>query len=152
MAPKKNRRKACWNCDSEVDLDIMICPYCASDLSSSAGRRQEVATPQTMERIPQPVYRPIRTAEPPRGSMEPMDASDEAMVPDGTIGSIKTFLLTLLCFLMGSVAFLFALALMFLADGETLTLRWQAALWPLFLIIALPLLLLGYKSWRHLDQ
>lgn len=152
MAPKKNRRKACWNCDSEVDLDIMICPYCASDLSSSTSRRQEYAAPQTMERIPQPVYRPIRAAESSRGPLEPMGASEETAVSDSSIGSIKAFLLTLLCFLMGSVAFLFALALMFLADGETLTLRWQAALWPLFLIIALPLLLLGYRSWRHLDQ
>jgi hypothetical protein len=147
MAPKKNRRKACWNCDSEVDLDIMICPYCASDLSSSSGRRSEAAAPQMMERVPQPVYRPIRTEE----AVRPIAESVEEPLEAGSQDTVKSFLFTLIYFLLGSVAFLFSLALLFLGNRETLTLSWPSALWPAFLILALPLLMLGWRSWRHLD-
>jgi hypothetical protein len=148
MAPKKNRRKACWNCDSEVDLDIMICPYCASDLSSTSGRRQEPIAPQPIERIPQPVYRSLRSdavkIAGPDAEAEPVERESG----DNT----KGMLLTLLYFLLGSVAFLFSLALLFLADGDTLVLRWQTALWPAFCILGIPLLILGYRSWSHLDS
>jgi hypothetical protein len=148
MAPKKNRRKACWNCDSEIDLDIMICPYCASDLSSSAGRRIESVVAPQPERIPQPVYRAPRQ-EVFRGGEGSLPETSPPH--DESAHLTKSFLITLLFFLLGSVSFLFSLALLFLSDGETLTLRWSSSLWPLFVVVALPLLGLGWRSWRHLD-
>jgi len=148
MAPKKNRRKACWNCDSEVELDIMICPYCASDLSSSAGKRSEMARTPVLERVPEPIYRPMRAEVSRSAGAEVSEDSVEASGSDST----RSLLFTLLYFLLGSVAFLFSLALILLSEGEMLVLRWPAALWPAFFILAIPLLILGYRSWKRLDS
>ena len=28
----KKRQKLCYNCEGEVDLDVIVCPFCAADL------------------------------------------------------------------------------------------------------------------------
>ena len=156
MAPRKNRRKACWNCDSEVDLDIMICPYCASDLSGTPSRMKEPVKPVLRE-APQPVFRmtkPVEAspvigvgaAELPKDPLTPLPGTQ-------TVEEItKRLLVTLLYFLLGSVFLLFAFALLFLSEDGTLTLRWNSALWPLFLVLAFPLLGLGLRSWSGLED
>ncbi|MFZ4100189.1 MAG: hypothetical protein ACOYKZ_07695 [Chlamydiia bacterium] len=134
----------------------MICPYCASDLSgASAGRAREALAPPIKDAIPQPVFRTARHMESPLLPTG-MDGGQERMAslpaPHPHEEVTKRLLVTLLYFLLGSVFVLFALALLFLSDGETLTLRWNAALWPLFLVLALPLIGLGWRSWAELGE
>src|SRR5579872_998988 len=39
MKPKK-RQKICSNCDGEIDLDVIVCPYCAADLREEKPEQQ----------------------------------------------------------------------------------------------------------------
>lgn len=42
MKPKK-RQKLCYNCEGEVDLDVIVCPFCAADLREEKPELQRSA-------------------------------------------------------------------------------------------------------------
>lgn len=44
MKPKK-RQKLCYNCEGEVDLDVIVCPFCAADLRSEKPEQQNPPYP-----------------------------------------------------------------------------------------------------------
>lgn len=48
MKPKK-RQKLCCNCDGEIDLDVIVCPYCAADLREEKPE-QRIAPPMASVR------------------------------------------------------------------------------------------------------
>ena len=41
MKPKK-RQKLCHHCEGEVDLDVIVCPFCAADLREERRRTEKV--------------------------------------------------------------------------------------------------------------
>ena len=42
MKPKK-RQKMCYNCEGGVDLDVIVCPFCAADLRAEKPEQQASA-------------------------------------------------------------------------------------------------------------
>jgi len=128
----------------------MICPHCASDLSSCATHRppaREINIASSA--IPEPLYRPD-----PAHRTSPYNSSGvcDEVTNEETPGEVRRFMTTLILLLLGSIFLLFSLALLMLGDGETLTLQWRANLWPLFLLLSVPLMVLGWRGWRSLGE
>lgn len=128
----------------------MICPHCASDLSSCAAHSPKREINIAGAAIPEPLYRP----EPTQRSSSPYVGTETyeegSAVADGA--EVRRFMTTLILLLLGSIFLLFSLALLMLGDGETLTLQWKANLWPLFLLLSVPLMILGWRGWRSLGD
>lgn len=153
MKPKK-RQKLCYNCEGEVDLDVIVCPYCAADLreekpeqqraSFSAAAHsvkqlngQQALYPQSTPRQEQPIYS-SKTEDDPIPTQE-LAMEEETVEP-------KTTLLAVGLFTFGAQLFLLGLLLLFFQSHGSLILKWDASLWFLYIFAAIPLLLFGYKA------
>ena len=44
MKPKK-RQKLCHNCEGEIDVDVIVCPFCATDLREEKPEQQVLHKP-----------------------------------------------------------------------------------------------------------
>jgi hypothetical protein len=146
MKPKK-RQKMCHHCEGEVDLDVIVCPFCAADLREANPAQMRFNTnvslakhsaehslyPSAIPDTPQPLPRePVAT--------EPQAAPAEA--PSWTLPGWAAICL----FSLGAQLLFLAIALLVLSEKGTLLLRFNAHFWPLCLLLAIPLLALGYRS------
>ncbi|MBF8263877.1 MAG: hypothetical protein HW387_1542 [Parachlamydiales bacterium] len=151
MKPKK-RQKLCCNCDGEIDLDVIVCPFCAADLreekpeqqrtSPTSGNVRPLSGGQQMsESLYPPPYsshEPSETAPPAEPAAPPSSAIEEEK-PDRMIGSI-------LLFSVGVQLFVLGLMLVLFSYHGSVVLKWDARLWFLYVFASIPLLILGYRS------
>jgi hypothetical protein len=159
MKPKK-RQKLCYNCEGEVDLDVIVCPYCASDLreekpelqrsafSASASSVKQLNTehslypPQYAEERQEVEDGPIFIEQ--RPSREPQIHVIEE--EEEEVEGARSLLVPIVLLTSGMHLFVLALALLLLSDQGTLILKWDARFWILYLIASAPLMLFGYRS------
>jgi hypothetical protein len=116
MKPKK-RQKLCPNCEGEVDLEVIVCPFCAADLR--------------LERL-----EPL----PPRESLPKVEVA-----PNRSFAWPKGPLLTLVLLGAGAQLFLLAFFQLLFSSSGWLVLKWDARFWFLYLFASIPLLVLGGK-------
>jgi len=141
MKPKK-RQKLCHHCEADVDLDVIVCPFCAADLREEKPEQQAVrAAAPAMKGLGvgegsglYPEARTIRGLPEETVVTEPVEETEKSPV-SGVV----------LCTL-GAQLLLLALMMLFFADGGKLTLQWSSKWWPLYLVGSLPLLFFGIKS------
>lgn len=152
MKPKK-RQKICYNCDGEIDLDVIVCPYCAADLREEKPEQQHPAYnpassvkamnsthSQTMQSLyPQQKSLKIEEEEPSiqQSAIEENEASEEK--EKNIIG--PTILLTL-----GAQLLLFGLMMALFSHKGAFVLKWDARLWFLYVFASVPLLIFGYRA------
>lgn len=149
MKPKK-RQKLCHHCDAEVDLDVIVCPFCAADLREEKPEQQRSSAASTVKQLhtgePQPLYPPAPTYSI-RGLPEEAPAQEMAIsAPEEEIQ--KTPLTAIVLFTLGAQLLILALMMLFFGDGGMLLLKWNAKWWPLYLVGAAPLLFFGVRSLR----
>jgi hypothetical protein len=125
VKPKK-RQKLCLNCEGEVDLDVIVCPFCAADL-----REDKLEQKSTPQRFSDSLY--------PSTQIEKEVVQEEVQTGEPTIGGM-----VLLC--IGAQLFLFALLLPLCSHDGIVTLKWTSRYWFLYLMASLPFLLFGYRS------
>lgn len=133
MKPKK-RQKMCYNCEGEIDLDVIVCPFCAADLREEKPEQFRSPFPPKaarveVEAIPLPEI---------GGGESPSGEGEEAR--EG-----KAWLPTLL-FSLGLQLTLFGLFLLLFSRDGVLSLQWDATLWFLYLLGAIPCLVFGYRG------
>ena len=153
MKPKK-RQKMCYNCEGEVDLDVIVCPFCAADLRAEKPEQQRptynhstsMKNINTQQSLYPPHYAPKTTAvveeeeespsveEEPQG-MEPQEEEESKSVLGPTI------LLTL-----GSQLLLFGIFMFLFSQKGVFILKWDARMWFLYLLASVPLLIFGYRN------
>jgi len=150
MKPKK-RQKLCCNCDGEIDLDVIVCPYCAADLredkpeqrtAPAAGNVRPLIGGQQMPESLYPSSHGISEAkesEPPSEISQAEVAPAVEEKPNRTVGSV--LLLT-----AGVQLLLLGLLLILLSHNGVLTLKWDARLWFLYIFASIPFLIFGYRS------
>ncbi len=149
MKPKK-RQKLCHHCEGEVDLDVIVCPFCAADLREERPEQprfqplaatlknpteQSLYPPPYSEPKTQPIqYEPVEEAMPLQE--EPVEETD----------AIKPAPYGILLFALGAQLLFLGVAFLLLSDHGMLLLRFNANWWPLCFLFALPLLIFGYRS------
>ncbi len=142
----KKRQKLCYNCEGEVDLDVIVCPFCAADLREEKPEQQAPQLQQSFKNIdtqqslyPPPYSPRVREIE------EEVQSAQVGEEPKGSYGSV--ILLTL-----GAQLLLLGLFMLFFSSKGSLILKWDARFWYFYIIASIPLLIFGAKSLNKINQ
>lgn len=152
---KPTKKRLCWNCDGSVSTEAEVCPYCGVSVAPASldGTSQSFA----------PLYQPAAHthATPPTPTYTRSEHKEEAVAAtiqeeeqnprDASFIEFKNVLWAVSLLLTGSVFLLFGLTLTMFSHHGVLTLQWNADIWPLYLILALPCMFFGWKSWSRLE-
>lgn len=146
----------CYNCEGEVDLDVIVCPFCAADLreekpeqqrssysaavSTKNREAQESLYPSHFKSPPEPQETPEPQGVAPAATTIQAPSEDEGK---GIFG--PTALLAL-----GIQLLVFGLLLSFFSHKGYMLLKWDARLWFLYIFASVPFLIFGYKAWSKL--
>jgi hypothetical protein len=151
MKPKK-RQKLCHHCEGDVDLDVIVCPFCAADLreerpeqpkfSPSTANIKQLNTEQALY---PPPYQQRQVPEPEEIAAEETAVASTTEESAGGIKALYPTVGPILLFALGAQLFFLAVAFLLLSDRGTLILQFNANWWPLCLILSIPLLVLGYR-------
>ena len=146
MKPKK-RQKLCYNCEGDVDLDVIVCPFCAADLRiekperaffSSSAHSVKHLSGEALE-VPETRYEKVRHEE-----ASPLLSEEEE--EEGGAAPTRPVWLGLVLFVLGAQLFLLAFLLLFFQSAGAVVLKWDARFWFLYLFASIPLLILGYRA------
>lgn len=147
MKPKK-RQKLCYNCEGEVDLDVIVCPFCAADLrepqqkTSFSPTAHSVTQLQTEQSLyPPPYSKPQETALP--------LLEEETPVAEEPSSS-KSSLLAIGLVSFGMQFLMLSLLMLFCSHEGVLLLKWNAHTWFLYFFASAPLLYFGYRALNKL--
>lgn len=177
MKPKK-RQKLCYNCEGEVDLDVIVCPFCAADLRAEKPElsrssfspavtsvkqlhAENSLYPSSFNRSSQQEAPPVRQQEAPpiaiaeeeitQESFYEEDASNISKMKDlWNEKAGKSLVLSLFLFTLGVQLFLLGVLFVLFSQGGVMILKWDASLWFLYIFASIPLLLFGYRSLNKL--
>jgi hypothetical protein len=151
VKPKK-RQKLCYNCEGEVDLDVIVCPFCAADLRAEKPELQRSSFSPAVSSVKQlyteqSLYPPTYSEPTHQTFHRPVEQVAE-MPQEETIepSAYRSMLGPIALLTCGMHLFTLALALLFLSDHGILLLKWDARFWILYLLASVPLLVFGYKS------
>ncbi|MBU6383202.1 MAG: hypothetical protein KGR16_02660 [Verrucomicrobia bacterium] len=138
----------CYNCEGEVDLDVIVCPYCAADLREEKPEQQaphfnRAAAMKNMD-TQQSLY-PSQSPRMPRHEEESVEqtvvqAEEE---PRGSYGPV--LLLTL-----GAQLLILGLFMLLFSSKGLLVLKWDARFWYFYVLASVPLFVFGMKSLNKL--
>ena len=170
---KKNEKKLCWNCDGSVSLHLTHCPYCGVDLGGKQPESEEVqfvspfkqqsyesdlpfAQPQKEAPSSFSQYQEEETKNPVKDFAVSKEEWQESLeMPTKTedlskeeASHTKKEITAFLLLLPGLVFFLFGALLLFFSKEGKLVLEWNQNFGYLYLLGAVPLLFLGYRSLR----
>ncbi len=128
MKPKK-RQKLCYNCEGEVDLDVIVCPYCAADL-----------------RIEKPVQqRALPPINPP--SLYPQTHETEELLQENvSTPQSNSTVVSHMLLAFGAQLFMVGLLLLLFSHHGLLILKLNARYWLFYIVASMPLLIFGYRS------
>lgn len=150
----KKRQKMCYNCEGEVDLDVIVCPFCAADLRVERPEMQRpaydaslsVKNLNTHQSLYPPQYVSNANEEEETTQEHPQYSQDHEMIaPVEEIEQKSIFGPTILLTL-GLQFLLFGLFMLFFSYDGLMTFQLDARLWFFYLLAAVPLLIFGYRS------
>ena len=142
----------CYNCEGEIDLDVIVCPFCAADLREEKPEQLRpsynpsvaVKNLNTHQSLYPPHYAPKVALE--EEEAPPAQPQQEAVILEEEPEESRnvwgpTVLLTL-----GAQLLLFGILLLLFSHKGTVILKWDATLWFIYVVASIPLLIFGYKS------
>lgn len=129
MKPKK-RQKLCHNCEGEIDLDVIVCPFCAADLREEKPEQKYSSYVTSAQEAPVKSLYPSHEEEVPSVQTEEKPLNPTLPIIFFTVG-VQLCLLSILM-------------LLFSHQGEVI-LKWDARFWFFYLFISVPFLILGGK-------
>lgn len=147
----KQRKKICWNCDGSVPVEEENCSFCGvylSPLESDEDKNSLFSPPYRLQEVEEEADvppAPYATAH-----VEAVAASqpipEEPLVKEPSSYTLEQrTLFSLSLILSGAVFLIFGLALLLFSRNGILTLSWDATLWFLYIILAIPLLVFGCR-------
>lgn len=155
MKPKK-RQKLCHNCEGEMDLDVIVCPFCAADLREEKPEQKRASynpsflhtNQQTNQSLYPSPYSPKPSPREEEAAVEPeaveMTAAAEP-AEEKESGSKNIFAPTVF-FTLGVQLFLFGFLMLLFSHKGVVVLKWDAHYWFGYVLVSLPFLYFGYKS------
>lgn len=150
MSQNKNK-KLCHHCEGEIDKDALYCIFCGVDLGSNGLYGQ-------VDAVPEPLYR-HKGEEAFFDENQEKSHLDDSYVkplfkqaqPQEEVFAVEEskgepLSLFAMPFLMvGSLLFVFSLFLLFFSEDGYLTLKWDASFWFVYLLVSVPVIILGFK-------
>lgn len=134
----------CYNCEGEVDLDVIVCPFCAADLREEKPEQQAPQFNQTAsmknldtQQSLYPSQYTQRTVKQEEEAVQPAIQAEEE--PKGSYTPV--ILLTL-----GAQLLILGLFMLLFSSQGSLTLKWDARFWYFYVLAAIPLFIFGFKS------
>ena len=156
----KKRQKLCYNCEGEVDLDVIVCPFCAADLRVEKPEMQRPAynpgTAHTNLSTQQSLYPPHYAPKVREEEEIPADGPEEAFREEVSTnceqekGDQKSIVGPTLLVTLGVQLLLFGLLMLIFSHEGVMLLKWDARLWFFYILASAPLLIFGYKSMSKL--
>lgn len=144
----KKRQKLCHNCEGDVDLDVIVCPFCAADLREER-KEQPFSNPYLSASFPS-----TSSLYPPKGEKEEPLEVEKELEQEPLLNEKEeeesSLVWPLLFGSFGCQLFLFGLFLLFFSQDGELVLRWDAAKWYLYFLFSAPLLFFAYQKWKNL--
>jgi hypothetical protein len=143
---QKKRLKLCPYCDGQLDLDVIVCPFCGNEVAEKKREEAPISklyTPQVTESsLYPPPYQPIRE-EPEDIFMrqEPIQKEAAMEAPQE-----KSAFLPTLLFSLGINLVLVGFFILFFSRHGELLLRWDSRFWFVYVLLALPLIFFGYRG------
>lgn len=141
----------CYNCEGEIDLDVIVCPFCAADLREEKPEQQRsnyspsasVKNLNTQQSLYPPHYAPKTAAPAAEEAVMNEEPQMEQIVESEETKNVfgPTILLTL-----GAQLLLFGLMMGLFSHKGAMILKWDARFWFLYVFASIPLLIFGYKS------
>jgi len=153
---KQNKRqKLCYHCEGEVDLEVIFCPFCGTDLLEESNGAEE------SEKIdPDAAFRTLSEKQSnsslypppylPKSSVDD-DAPEEVQDLEEEIEKEKSAFLPLIFLSMGAWLLALAVLLFVFSKNGFVTLRFDAKMWLVYLLISAPLLFAGSKLMGKMD-
>lgn len=144
----KKRQKLCYNCEGEVDMDVIVCPFCAADLRDEKpelSRADYDPISPTRNMPHQPLYPPRH----PPAEEEPLEENitPHSYLPkQEELEEEKSPLSSIFLLALGSQLFLLSIFMLVFSQKGTLFLSWDARYWLLYFLAAVPLIGFGYKG------
>jgi len=173
----QKRQKLCLNCNGSVDIDVLICPFCGHDFLTEEKESLEeslykppsrtLSPNQTIASLYPPAYRPGEEVEQDSmGIYKPAQRLSEQTMHDPSkvqdpfqqtreeVPEEKEPSVFLPVFLFSLGAFLFSLGffIFFFSTNGYAILKWNAKYWFVYFLMAIPLLIWGYRLLNRLDQ
>lgn len=138
------KKKMCWSCEGNVPFSAETCPFCGVSL--------EHITPQKDYKSPYRLAKPEETEAIPVAPIAKSDDTAE-MEEDPLASQTKKVMITLACLSIG-VMFLIFGTVLFLFSGSDgmLVLKWDGHYWYVYLVIGLPLLIVGWRTLGHIVE
>lgn len=144
------KKKLCWNCEGRVNLDQVNCPYCAVYLGPAPDQENE---PDALS----PPYKLVETEDesvPASPYAAAEEKQEEPVAVDLTESKrdLKKVILPLALMSAGSMFSLFGLILWIFSEHGTFTLTWNGDHWYVYVLIALPMLLIGWRTLYRFEE
>ena len=128
----------CWSCEGNVPLTAETCPFCGVNLDN--------VMPSAVGGGYKSPYRLAKSEEAEVIPVAPLQRAEEFPDADDESDQTKHVMLTLGCLSVGIVFLLFGIILfLFSSSDGTLVLRWDAHYWYFYLVIGLPLIIVGWR-------
>lgn len=141
----KKRQKLCYNCEGDVDLDVIVCPFCAADLREEKPEQlsphyQQTAVLKNLT-TQQSLY-PSKNSAP----LPELEGLEKEEPVEKNASFEKTDWLFTLLTLAGFQLFFLGVFTLIFSNGGSVTLKWSAKLWYLFLLLSLPMIGFGIRQ------
>lgn len=148
MKPKK-RQKLCHNCEGEIDLDVIVCPFCAADLREEKPEKAYgafVATSDVLSQkeTMQSLYPHMNLED------EEVEESSELSSPQEESGKAANVILPTILFTLGVQLCVLGILMALFSHKGMIVLKWDARFWFFYLLGSVPFLVLGYRSLSRL--
>lgn len=140
MNETAKKTKLCWNCDGVVERSAENCIYCGVYLHPDQEATTEKSTPSQP-----PEHEPIY-------SSESLEEETEDEVTHSAQEDSKGIIFSFLFLLTGSFFLLFSFILYFFSKDGVFVLKWNADYWFLYLLFAIPLLLVGWRTLQKFEH
>lgn len=168
----QKKQKLCWNCEGNVSVEALYCPFCGSDLHQHEVMEKDYALSskkETTSSYPQeqtnlaslytPPYRPTHSGfGVPSYQEESTNIYEEEAYPEEETSysrgqeaveeapqKVDVGIWPLLFLSIGSNLLTIGLLLFFFSDKGKVVLEWNSYFWFVYCILATPILMFGWK-------
>lgn len=148
-----DRQKMCPSCEGMISVDVVVCPYCTTDLSSFVAKespsKAALLKNKALQDASSALYTPSYTSET-EGKREFKQVVNEparsATAPQPIKEQKVDALFPILAFCVGGVLLTLGLMQFFFSENGMLTLEWDVQYWYIYCLIAAPLIFFGFKK------
>lgn len=152
MKPKK-RQKLCHNCEGEMDLDVIVCPFCAADLRAEKPEERKSAYStsvfQTNEQTHQSLYPPpYGTGKKIETPMPQVDQDETHSFEESPYGGseMSRIFTPVVFFTLGVQLFILGVLMLLFSHQGVIVLKWEARFWFWYILASVPCIYFGYKA------